>query len=145
MAKAKPIFTLESFGIYEPWGKVTKALPKIQQQTTTIPACIDIEFGLSIRVLKGKGLVLRWRIDHPDISDKKGRVMAPFEGEEYIRTNDWQFYLGDTLWAPLEDKTGDWLMSIHYEQQVVTTKCFEVTLDDLDYQKQQQFWKRRGC
>lgn len=144
VAKHKIKVTVESFGIYGDWQSSTKKMPKILETTTLIPAQIDIEFGLTISVLNAKGNTIKWCIDHPKITDKKGRQMAPFEGDEYIRNNKWSFYLGDTLWAPLEDKVGDWHMYLMIDDELVAEKTFRVTLEDIDDIKQGAFWKRRG-
>lgn len=144
MAKIKPVFTIESYGIYEMWEGNSKSLPKISKVTTLIPADIDIEFGLTISVKKAKGISLKWCIDHPNITDKKGRPMLPFEGEEYVRNNDWTFYLGDTIWAPTENKVGPWFMYLSYNEQIIAEKLFEVTLEDLEAEKERKFWKSRG-
>jgi hypothetical protein len=32
----------------------------------------------------------------------------PFAGEFYVKINDFRFFLGDTVWAPVEDKRGAW-------------------------------------
>jgi len=144
MAKTKPIFTIESYGIYEMWGGNSRTLPKISKVTTLVPAQIDIEFGLTISVKKAKGICLNWCIEHPNITDKLGHPMPAFEGQEYVRNNDWTFYLGDTIWAPIEDKVGDWHMYLLYNEQVIAEKTFEVTLDDIELQNERQFWKKRG-
>lgn len=144
MAKSVPSFTIVSHGIYDMWEGNSKTLPKIHKVGTIIPAEIDIEFGLTVSVKHGKGIVLGWRIEHPSILDKKGRAMAPFEGEEYVRNNDWLFYLGDTIWPPLADKAGLWRMYLSYQDEIVAEKTFEVTLDDLDDKGERMFWKRRG-
>jgi hypothetical protein len=76
MSKLKANFTIESYGIYQQWNEKSKQLPLINNFTTKIPALVNIEFGLILRVVKGKGLRLDWTIYHPEILDKKGEVMA---------------------------------------------------------------------
>ena len=144
MAKTSPIFSVVNYGIYEKWDQKRRGLPKIKQVTECVPAVIDIEFGLIINIKKGKGISIDWCIEHPHITDKKGRLMAPFEGKEIVRNNDWQFYLGDTIWAPEHDKVGDWRMYIQYNSEIVIDKTFELTDDDIEEQKEREFWKRRG-
>ena len=144
MAKFKPTFTIESYGIYEMWEGNSKTLPKISKVTCLIPAEIDIEFGLTIRVKKGKGICLNWCIKHPGITNKHGQSMPAFEGEEYVRNNDWVFYLGDTIWAPINDKVGSWFMYLSYNNKVIAEKLFEVTLEDIETENERKFWKRRG-
>lgn len=126
MAKAKPIFTILTYGIYNKWDKQDKNLPKIQKFTTQVPAVIDIEFGFILQIEKAKGKKLSFCIDHPGIKDVLGNVRKPFTGEEFTKQNSWKFYLGDTIWAPLEDKLGLWKMSISVDGKEVAHKTFEV-------------------
>ena len=142
MSKLKSKFTISSFGIYRGWDEKTKQLPIIQEFTTCIPARLDIEFGFILHVLKGKGQRLDYTIYHPDIPDKHGEIMEPFSGDVYVRNNDWEFYLGDTIWAPIEDKTGDWRMVIELDGKVVAEKTFSVLVEHGDGEI--QFWKKRG-
>jgi len=79
---------------------------------------------------------------HPDVSDKNGQVMPPFEGEVYVRNNDWEFYLGDTIWDPVEDKVGDWRLVIECENKVVADKTFNLLTEH--GKGERQFWKKRG-
>jgi hypothetical protein len=140
MLKAK--FAINSFGIYQDWDETTKQLPIIKDFTTKIPAQLDIEFGFILHVLKGKGLKLDYTIYHPDIRDKKGQIMEPFTGDVYVRNNDWEFYLGDTLWESIEGKTGDWRMVIEHAGKVIAEKTFSVLFEYGDGEI--QFWKKRG-
>lgn len=144
MAKAKPTYTVESYGIYELWEGNNKSLPTIAKVTTLIPAIVDIEFGLTVRAKKAKGKSVKWFIEHPNISDKNGRPMNAFEGEEYVRNNDWVFYLGDTIWAPIEDKLGPWHMYLSVDGHLIAEKLFEVTAEDIENENERKFWKRRG-
>jgi hypothetical protein len=144
MAKTNPIFKIESFGIYDGFDDAGKSLPKISQHTVLIPAQIDIEFGLTLSAKKAKGISLDWCIKHPNICDKKGKEMAPFEGSVIVRNNDWRFYLGDTIWLPVDDKVGNWHMYIQYNNSVVAQQTFDVTLDDLGDRNERLFWKNRG-
>lgn len=140
MSKAK--FTISSYGIYQSWDEMAKQLPIIKDFTTKIPAQLDIEFGFILQVLKGKGLKLVYTIYHPDIPDKRGEIMEPFTGEVYVRNNDWEFYLGDALWLPIEDKIGDWRMVIELNGKVIAEKTFSVLVEYGDGEI--QFWKKRG-
>ncbi|MFT2091988.1 DUF3859 domain-containing protein [Paraglaciecola sp. 2405UD69-4] len=142
MSKLRHYFEISSFGIYDSWDEKSKALPNIKSFTTKIPAQLDIEFGFILNVKKAKGKCLEWAIHHPNIHDKKGRPMEPFEGEVYVRNNDWDFYLGDTIWSPVDDKVGDWHMLIKCDGKVVAEKVFDVAIEHGDGEV--QFWKRRG-
>ena len=144
MSKRSLNFSLKHYGIYQSWDKLGKGLPKIKEVTLYIPAIIDIEFGLTISVKGGKGIKLDWCIDHPQITDKKGREMSPFTGREFVKNNDWDFYLGDTIWAPVQDKVGPWHIYLQHDNDIVIEKTFEISLEDDDFRKQNGFWKRRG-
>jgi hypothetical protein len=142
MSKLKANFTTSSYGIYKEWDEKSKQLPVINDFTTKIPALVDIEFGFILRVVKGKGLRLDWTIYHPDVADKNGQIMEPFCGDVYVRNNDWEFYLGDSLWEPIENKTGDWRMTIALDNKVIAEKTFSVLAEYADGEI--QFWKQRG-
>ncbi|MFT5311645.1 MAG: hypothetical protein ACI8Z9_000115 [Paraglaciecola sp.] len=107
MSKLQSDFSISSYGIYDCWEEKGKALPRIISFTTDIPASLNIEFGFILHACKAKGKKLSFTIYHPDIPDEEGKVMSPFTGEVYVRNNDWDFYLGDTLCQPIENKTGD--------------------------------------
>lgn len=141
MAKSKAVITLQSYGIYSQWDSQSKALPQIQQFTTEVIASIDVEFGLIINIKKGKGEKLHYCIYHPNIPDDEGDIMPPFTGEVYIKESDWQFYLGDTLWSPIENKLGDWRMTITHNNKIVADKTF--TVKQAPVRTEEDFWKKR--
>ncbi|MCF2949019.1 DUF3859 domain-containing protein [Paraglaciecola aquimarina] len=142
MSKLRSHFEITSFGIYENWDEKSKKLPQIKTFTTNIPAQIDIEFGFILHAKKAKGKRLDWTMYHPDVPDNKGRVMEPFEGQVYVRNNDWEFYLGDTVWEPIHNKVGDWRMVIECDGKIVADKTFSVLIEHGDGEI--QFWKKRG-
>ena len=142
MAKSKPQITLESYGIYTNWDKADKALPQITQFTTKVTACIDVEFGLIVNIKKAKGEKLHYCIYHPGIIDTNGEVMLPFEGTVYVKDNDWSFYLGDTVWEPIEDKIGDWRMTLSLAGKVIADKTFNLINEKT--KTEDDFWKYRG-
>lgn len=142
MAKSKPIISLQSYGIYSNWDSKSKSLPQIKEFTTDVNAKLDIEFGLIVNIKKAKGEKLHFCIYHPDIPDENGDIMAPFEGVEYVKDNDWHFYLGDTLWEPIENKLGDWRMTLTLNNQVIADKTFNVQLEE--QRTETDFWKKRG-
>lgn len=130
MAKIKPEFNIVSHGIYTTWDSSSKDLPKIKEFTTDIPAEIDIEFGYILNVKKGKGCKLSFTIYHPDVKDKKGNDLAPFTDDVYVSNNDWDFFLGDTIWAPIEDKVGPWHVVIEYNGKIVADKIFNISIEE---------------
>jgi hypothetical protein len=107
MAKQKPDVKMESWGLYSPLDKGSKELPKLIRFTDKIPCEPDVEFGYILYIRKGRGLKLTFQIDHPPFL-RNGEIDPPFTGEEYIRSNDWKFFLGDTTWEPIDDKAGEW-------------------------------------
>ena len=142
MAKLKPSVTLQSYGIYSTWDSSSKALPQIEQFTTDVIAEIDVEFGLIVNIKKAKGEKLHFCIYHPDIPNEEGDVLPPFEGVEYVKDNDWHFYLGDTLWEPIGNKLGPWRMTLTLNSKIIADKTFNVALEA--QQTEVDFWKKRG-
>ncbi|MEO9947087.1 DUF3859 domain-containing protein [Paraglaciecola sp.] len=142
MSKLRSFFEISSYGIYESWDEKSKTLPQIKNFTTKVPAELDIEFGFILNAKKAKGKRLEWAIYHPNIHDKNGEPMEPFEGDVYVRNNDWDFYLGDTIWEPVHDKAGDWIMQIKCDGKVVAKKTFDLSVENGDGEI--QFWKNRG-
>ncbi len=130
MAKKKPVVKLQAYGIYSKWQSKSKALPQIKEFTTDIPAQIDIEFGLTVNIKNARGAKIYYCIDHPGICDDTGNIRAPFSGEVHISNNDWDFYLGDTIWAPIADKCGPWRMTIELNRQIIADKTFTISSDD---------------
>lgn len=141
MARPEPVVEMLTFGIHSKWDAEDKALPKIKTFTLDIPLELDIEFGFIVNIKRAKNQKVRYCIYHPDIPGKDGEPMAPFDGEEYVRSNDWDFYLGDTLWEPLEDKAGEWRMTLELNGSIIADKTFTVE-HELPYEGA-QFWQRR--
>ncbi|GLO60872.1 hypothetical protein MACH09_13800 [Vibrio sp. MACH09] len=139
MAKRSSIIEMTSYGIYSTWDSKSKQLPKIQEFTVRVPAEVDIEFGFIINIKKAKGQKIQYCIYHPSITTEDGDVLEPFDGEEHINSNDWDFYLGDTIWLPVENKIGPWRMTVELNGKVVAEKTFELFARD-----EGEFWKRRG-
>ncbi len=126
MGKRKPIFKMDSFGEYSGWDRKSNEIPKIKAFTTEIKAQIDTEFGYVLHIKNGKGEKINFEIDHPPFTDDAGNIRPPFTGEEYIRTNDYLFYIGDCIWEPLHDKRGKWEITTWYKNQVVAHKIFHL-------------------
>ena len=117
---------MQTYGIHSQWQSKAKDLPTIQEFTTQIPADIDIEFGFIVNIKKARGAKIQFCIDHPGVLDANGNKRAAFTGEVHVTNNDWDFYLGDTVWLPIADKCGDWRMSISLDNKVLAEKTFHV-------------------
>ena len=129
MAKRKPEVRIRSYGIYSQWESGAKDLPRFVAATTRVRAELNVEFGFIVNIKGGKNLQLEYQIDHPGILDTDGNRRAPFDGAEFIKKNDWNFYLGDTIWEPIADKLGDWRMSLEMEGQLIADKTFHLYLE----------------
>jgi hypothetical protein len=126
MAKRRPDFTLYSFGEYSKWDKNSHEIPKIKNITTKIEAETGTEFGYVLEIKHAKGETITFNIEHPPFKDEKGNIVPPFTGEQFIRTNNYTFYLGDCIWEPVEDKLGQWELSTYYKGQLVAHKKFHL-------------------
>lgn len=129
MARSKIQCQRVSYGIYTPWDRESKALPKVLEFTRTIPARIDVEFGFILNIRKARGKQLSFCIDHPPFCDKSGDIAPPFTGEEYVRSSDWNFFLGDTIWAPVQDKIGVWRLTVELDGQTLADESFNIVED----------------
>lgn len=128
MAKKKPFVELVSKGIYTAWDSNSKDLPKLKKVTKEVPAEIDVEFGYIVHILRAKNKKIRYCIDHPSIPDESGMVLPPFIGEEYVKQNDWKFFIGDTIWEPVENKIGPWRITLELEGKLVADETFFIGL-----------------
>lgn len=126
MRKRKPVFEIYSFGEFSTWDRNSKDIPRILKITTEIEAGIGTEFGYVLHIKQGKGETLTFRIDHPPFENSRGEMAPPFEGEEFIRTNDYQFYLGDCVWEPLHNKLGEWKLTTFHNGKTVAQKVFNL-------------------
>ncbi|SHH95617.1 DUF3859 domain-containing protein [Ferrimonas marina] len=143
MSKLKPDVSIVRYGIFTRWDEQSSELPRLLKSTIHVPAELDIEFGFIAQIKKAKNQKLRYCIEHPGIPDEEGIPQAPFDGEVYVESNDWTFYLGDCIWAPVENKAGTWRMTLELGGKVVAEKRFKVHLAD-EEQQIAQFWKQRG-
>ena len=108
MAKKKPEVTLHSHGLYDGWDRESKALPNLLRITREIEAAPDVEFGYILRIRNARNSKITFRIEHPPFKGADGEIAPPFVGELYVKNNDFRFFLGDTIWSPVEDKRGAW-------------------------------------
>lgn len=126
MGKRKPTFTVDSHGRYSKWDKSSKELPKIEAFTDAIPAVLDTEFGMILNIKGGKGERIDFVIKHPTLHDENGNMLPDFKGEVYVHSNDYQIFIGDSVFAPAEDKIGPWHILVYWNKKCIAEKAFNV-------------------
>ncbi|MEM7577581.1 MAG: DUF3859 domain-containing protein [Planctomycetota bacterium] len=126
MARKRPVISEVSYGLYAAFDKSSKALPTHQTFTTAVPPEVGQEFGYIVKIKHGRGLKITFEIDHPRIPGDDGMPMPPFRGEQFVRTNDFDFFLGDALWAPLDHMLGTWTLTTHLDGKQVAQRTFDV-------------------
>ena len=129
MAKKKISWELYSYGEYSSWDRGSKKLPKLLKITNRIQILPDVEFGYVVKIKGAKGKKVEYRIDHPPFKDAAGKIEPPFIGEYFINSNDYEFFLGDTVWEPYEDKAGEWLLSTFLDGKLIAEKLIVLYLD----------------
>lgn len=122
MPKKKPDVTMHSYGLYDGWDRESKDLPNLVKITMEIETALDIEFGYILRIRNARNAKITFLIDHPPFMDSAGNPAPPFEGELYVKTNDFRFFLGDTIWEPVADKRGAWRLVTWLDGQKVADK-----------------------
>jgi len=137
MAKSKPKIKEGSYGLYDGFDREGDQLPKIVSFTTDVPARIGQEFGYILNIKHARGSVIKFEIDHPGVLDADGEPQLPFTGELYVRSNDYDFFLGDGLWEPLEQMYGLWALTTWLNGVQIAQRVFSVAQpvqawDDLD-------------
>ncbi|MBB1323284.1 DUF3859 domain-containing protein [Shewanella sp. SR43-8] len=130
MSKLKADVSIIYSGIFSQWDNSSDELPRLLQATVHVPALIDTEFGFITRIKKAKNQILTYCIYHPNIPDDDGNIRPPFEGEVFIKENDWRFYLGDCIWAPVNNKLGNWRMTLTLNGKIIADKTFKVYLPE---------------
>lgn len=110
---------MHSCGLYDGWDRDSKELPKLIKITNEIEAALNVEFGYILRIRNARNRKITFRIEHPPFTDSSGERAPPFEGELYVKTNDFRFFLGDTIWAPVEDKRGAWRLMTWLDGEAV--------------------------
>lgn len=115
-----------SYGEYAPWDRNSKAIPKLLSIKNTIEAESGTEFGYVLRIKKAKGKRIDFRIDHPPFQDESGKVSPPFTGQVFINSNTYEFFLGDCVWEPVDDKMGNWTMTTKIDGEIVAQKTLRL-------------------
>ena len=103
---------MHSYGLYDGWNRKSKELPTLVKMTMEIEALLEIEFGYILHIRNAHNSKITFRIEHPPFKGDDGEIAPAFEGELYVKTNDFRFFLGDTVWAPLKDKRGAWRLMV---------------------------------
>ena len=122
MARKKPEVSIHSHGLYDGWDRGSKELPSLVKITTEIETALDIEFGYILRIRNARNSKITFRIEHPPFKEADGEVAPPFVGELHVKTNDFRFFLGDSIWAPTEDKRGEWRLVTWLDGKKVADK-----------------------
>lgn len=122
MAKKKIDVSMHSHGQYDRWDRESKDLPNLVKITKEIKAELDVEFGYILRIQHARNSKITFCIDHPPFKDSEGNIAAPFTGELFVKTNDFRFFLGDTVWLPVEDKCGAWTLTTWLDGKKVAEK-----------------------
>lgn len=130
MSKLKADVSVIYSGLFSQWNSDSDELPRFLAATVHVPAIIDTEFGFITRIKKAKNQQLAYCIYHPDIPDDDGHIRPPFDGTVFIKENDWRFYLGDCIWAPISNKVGNWRMTLKLNGKIIADKTFKVHLPD---------------
>ena len=122
MAKRKADVSMHSYGLYDGWDREGKNLPSLMKITTEIEAALEVEFGYILRIRNARNSKITFRIEHPPFKDDDGEIAPPFDGELYVKTNDFRFFLGDTVWEPVADKRGAWRLITWLDGAMVADK-----------------------
>lgn len=127
MAKSKPKIKEESYGLYDGFDREGDQMPTIVSFTTDVPAKAGQEFGYILNIKHARGAVLKFEIDHPEVLGDDGQPQLPFTDELYVRTSDYDFFLGDGLWEPVEQMIGLWTLTTWLDGVQVAQRVFSVT------------------
>ncbi|MEN8253926.1 MAG: DUF3859 domain-containing protein [Verrucomicrobiota bacterium] len=122
MARKKTEVSMHSHGLYDGWDRDSRDLPNLVKITTEIDAALDVEFGYILRIRNARKRKITFRIEHPPFKGDDGETAPPFVGELHVKTNDFRFFLGDTVWAPVEDKRGEWRLITWLDDEKVADK-----------------------
>jgi len=120
--KPLPKVDIISYGRYSRWNDDSRTFPELEELTSEIVTGLDVEFGMVIEIQHGKGRYLEYTIHHPPFRDQSGNITPSFKGEYQIKANPYRFFLGDTIWEPVEDKRGIWEFIIKIDQKQVASK-----------------------
>jgi hypothetical protein len=141
MARRRMQVKMSSFGLYSKWDKSSKELPQIVEFTTQIPARVDVEFGYTLNIRGGRGRKIDFTIEHPPFPRKNGDPAPSFTGVEHIRTNDYDFFVGDYIWEPSTNKTGIWRITCWCDGELIADKSFEIIANTQESPEADNGWR----
>lgn len=118
---------IRSYGKYSTWDRESRHLPKLEELTYTVKAEVGVEFGMIVEFAQAKGRIIDYTIEHPPFVNSAGQAEPPFEGSVQIRKNPYEFFLGDTIWEPIDDKRGPWTMIVAMDGKVLASKTILLT------------------
>ncbi|MBN2166732.1 MAG: DUF3859 domain-containing protein [Marinilabiliaceae bacterium] len=130
MARKKIQCDLYSYGIYSSWNHISKEIPKLIDITTNISIKPGVEFGYVLKIKGAKGKTLNYCIDHPPMKDNNGKSLPSFEGTIFINSNDYTFFLGDTVWEPFKQMEGVWILTTKIDYKTIAIKKFTLFMDN---------------
>ncbi len=111
-----------NYGLYCEWDREGHQLPQFEKLTHEVTADIGVEFGMIVEIRKARNRYLDFVIDHPSFTDDSGTPEPSFTGSFRVKHNPYQFFLGDSIWAPIDNKKGEWTMSILLDGEVLISK-----------------------
>lgn len=115
-----------NYGLYTVWDRESDDMPKFIDLTNEVEAELGVEFGMIVEISRAKGRYLDFLIEHPPFTDGEGNIEPPFRGTFRVKHPVFEFFLGDTIWEPVEDKKGDWILSILLDEEVIATKTISL-------------------
>lgn len=132
MARQQVSVKVINHGLYDGWNRESKELPRFLKFTTEIPARLDIEFGYILEIKGAKRKKLTFEMYHPlNIHTADGESMPDvFTGEVTIPQNEYRFFLGDTVWKPIDEKLGPWRLKTYIDGKLVADKTLELVKDE---------------
>lgn len=122
MAKRNVEIKIINFGIYDKFNHEDEDLPALVDFADKIPARLDIEFGMTVDIRKARGEIIHWRIDHPPFPDSSGNTAPSFQGQFHVNSPEYKFFLGDTVWEPVDEKLGLWTLSVIWQGKTLASK-----------------------
>ena len=126
MKNKKPHIRIESYGRYTPWDKESRKLPGILEFTHIIEATEGNEFGMTLLITGGRGIRLSYCIKHPPYKNDCGDIERYFTGEYRINSNHYEFYIGDCISVPVEEKIGVWEFTVYFRNNKIAAQKFEI-------------------